>query len=214
MHLLARDISKSFGTGHTVGPLSLSVRGGEALCLFGPSGAGKTTVLRMLAGLENPSTGNVSLDDDPITSGEPAKPGVFGMVFQEPALWPHMNTRKHLQFVLRPLKLGRETRRERIRDLLTTLDLNHTAAQYPHSLSGGERRRLSLARALVTEPRVLLLDEPFAQLDSARVDQALELVRRARDAGTVVVFTTHSEKERNLLASEVITLDRRKGSTA
>ena len=107
MHLIARDITKSFNARRVVGPLSLDIRAGEALCLFGPSGAGKTTVLRMLAGLETPTAGQVTLGGESLPSHTTLKPGVVGMVFQEPALWPHMTVQQHLHFVLKPLKLGR-----------------------------------------------------------------------------------------------------------
>lgn len=206
LSLHAENISKCYGARRVIDSLTLDVEAGAALCVFGPSGCGKTTLLRLLAGLDAPDDGTVLFGGGAVSTKKPYAPGRIGMVFQDLALWPQMNARQHLRFVLKPLRLQAKERDERIRESLNAVDLMDRADARPRELSGGERRRLALARATVVRPKLLLLDEPFSQLDSERIQQCIAVVRACMDEGAAVVFSTHQAAERDALASHTIVL--------
>ena len=205
-----RDIFKSFGARRILDGVSVRVERGHALALLGPSGCGKTTLLRIVAGLERADAGEVWIADSCVASqrahARPEDRGA-GMVFQDLALWPHMRAWRQLEFVLR----GRGKRRaERIgaaRELLARFQLESRADAYPAMLSGGEQQRLALARALVTDPPLLLLDEPFANLNMALRDTVVnELERRMREQGMTIVIATHDPEEVERIASSHVQL--------
>lgn len=204
--LHAENLSKSHGARRVIDSLTLNAQAGTALCVFGPSGCGKTTLLRLLAGLDMPDAGSVLFEGAAITARKLYPPGSIGMVFQDLALWPHMTARQHLRFVLKPLRLSASERDERIRESLAAVDLANRAEARPRELSGGERRRLALARATVVRPKLLLLDEPFSQLDAERIEQGVAVVRACMNEGAAVVFSTHQAAERDALASHTILL--------
>ena len=203
-------VSKTFGAFRALDDVSLSVPAGALVALLGPSGSGKTTLLRIIAGLESPDSGTVRLDGQDATDRHPRERGV-GFVFQHYALFRHLTIFENVAFGLRVRP--RRTRppeaavRARVAELLDLVQLPGLAGRYPHQLSGGQRQRVALARALATEPRVLLLDEPFGALD-ARVRQELRRwLRRLHDRLAITgVLVTHDQEEALEVADEVVVL--------
>jgi ABC-type Fe3+/spermidine/putrescine transport system ATPase subunit len=193
------SVTKRFGKLLVLDNLSLAVDEGETLCVLGPSGSGKTTLLRIVAGLELPDRGEVLINgvyaNRKRTYMPPAEREI-GMVFQDLALWPHMRAERHLDFVLQARRLPREDRRARIEDLLEMCRLGGRRRAYPSELSGGQQQRLAIARALAHDPKILLLDEPFANLDATLQEHILrEILRLRRDLGITIVFATHDEHQ-------------------
>lgn len=189
-------VSKSFGAVTVLRGLSAEVSPGEALCLLGPSGCGKTTTLRLMAGLERADSGTVIFEE----GAEPA----IGMMFQDFALWPHMRVARQIDFVLRGMPGSRTERRVRLDALLRLFDLEERRRAWPHELSGGEQQRLALVRTLAGAPDLLLLDEPFSNLDGAMRDRVIEHLIEEKQKGTAIVFATHAEAEGERLADRVL----------
>ncbi len=190
-----RNVTKRFGAVTAVRGLSLSVQKGSLLAVSGPSGCGKTTLLRLIAGLERPDKGEIALfgqcASGPRIHVAPQHRDA-GFAFQDFALWPHMTVAKHLDFVLKSRKSPKPERVLRIAALLETLELNERRGAFPASLSGGEQQRVAIARAMAAEPSILLLDEPFANLDSRLRGRVLnEVLRLRREAGCTVIITSH-----------------------
>ena len=201
-----RGVGKAFGTGTlALDGLDLEIRDGEFLSLLGPSGCGKSTALRIVAGLSEPSRGAV-------TWADPAARQGLGFVFQEPTLMPWATV---FDNVFLPLKLAGATRTEvraRVMETLTRVGLADFAGAYPRELSGGMRMRVSIARALVTAPRILLMDEPFAALDEiTRFKLNDDLMALWRELGKTVVFVTHSVIESAYLSSRIVVMTGRPG---
>jgi iron(III) transport system ATP-binding protein len=199
------DVSRSFGPTRAVDGVSLQVNGGELVAVLGPSGCGKTTLLRLIAGFERPDAGSLS-----VGGVEMAGPGTFvdpdkrriGMVFQDYALFPHLTVESNVAFGL--ARRGRDEREALTRRTLELVGLQHRADRYPHELSGGERQRIALARALATEPAVVLLDEPFSNLDaSLRAGLRREVELILRDAGATAILVTHDQEEALSLADRL-----------
>jgi NitT/TauT family transport system ATP-binding protein len=206
-----RGIGKTFGTGtRALDGLDLDVHAGEFLSLLGPSGCGKSTALRIIAGLSEPSRGTVTWADLPGTGGIPTQS--IGFVFQEPTLMPWATVFGN---VFLPLKLAgtpRQAAAPRVAETLERVGLAEFAAAYPRELSGGMRMRVSLARALVTAPRVLLMDEPFAALDEiTRFKLNDDLVALWRELRMTVLFVTHSVFESVYLSQRVVVMTPRPG---
>jgi ABC-type Fe3+/spermidine/putrescine transport system ATPase subunit len=203
-----KALSKRFGTVEALPPTTLAISAGECLCLFGPSGCGKTTLLRLVAGLETPSTGEVLFDEKQVSGDTffvPPRERDVGMVFQDFALWPHMPVQRHLNFVLADTKLSKAQREVRTNELLDLCRLNDRRRARPSQLSGGEQQRVSIARALATAPSLLLLDEPFAHLDSDTRDRIIaEILRRKREEGVTILLATHNEADAELLADRTV----------
>jgi NitT/TauT family transport system ATP-binding protein len=201
-----RGVCKAFGTGTlALDGLDLDIRDGEFLSLLGPSGCGKSTALRIVAGLSEPSRGTVTWSDPAARKG-------LGFVFQEPTLMPWATVFNN---VFLPLKLsgsGRDAVRERVMETLTRVGLADFAQAYPRELSGGMRMRVSIARALVTAPRILLMDEPFAALDEiTRFKLNDDLVALWRELRMTVVFVTHSVFESVYLSNRIVVMTGRPG---
>jgi NitT/TauT family transport system ATP-binding protein len=201
-----RDVSKAFGTGTlALDGLDLEIRDGEFLSLLGPSGCGKSTALRIVAGLSEPTRGTVTWSD-------PAARNGLGFVFQEPTLMPWATV---FDNVFLPLKLSGATRaavHARVMETLSRVGLADFAGAYPRELSGGMRMRVSIARALVTAPRILLMDEPFAALDEiTRFKLNDDLVALWRELEMTVVFVTHSVFESVYLSSRIVVMTGRPG---
>jgi iron(III) transport system ATP-binding protein len=200
-------VSKCFGSRSALDSVSLDVRRGEILGVLGPSGGGKTTLLRCIAGLERPDAGEIRIGDA-LVSGErrfvlPEDRGL-AMLFQSLALWPHLSAEEHLRFVLGGRRLSRPEIDERVADVLESVGLSARHDARPHELSGGERQRLALARALVTRPRLLLLDEPLSSLDpSLREALRDEIAARIRKAGLTAILVTHDQDEAMAIADRI-----------
>jgi iron(III) transport system ATP-binding protein len=202
-------LNKSFGAVRAVDNLSIQVFQGEILALVGPSGCGKTTLLRMLAGFEQPDTGTIRLQDQ-LAAGEgvflpPERRGV-GMVFQDYALFPHLTVLENVAFGLKHLPKGR--REKEVEEWLRVVGLQGFARSYPHELSGGERQRVALARALIPEPVLVLMDEPFSNLDADRRMQVREEVQAVlRKLNATVVFVTHDQEEALFMGDRLAVLN-------
>jgi multiple sugar transport system ATP-binding protein len=188
--------------------LSLEVRPGELLCVLGRSGSGKSTALRVIAGLEQPDAGRVEIGGRDVTTAEPRERGV-AMVFQTFALFPHLSVAENVGFGLRARGEERAGARERVRAAAEALELGSLLDRRPAQLSGGERQRVALARALVARPQVLLLDEPLSNLDAVLRTQTRAEIRRVHDAtGATSVYVTHDQAEALALGERVAVLDR------
>ena len=190
-----RQLRKQFGTVVAVDSVDLSVGSGELLSLLGPSGCGKTTVLRILAGFEQPSRGDVLVDGKSIKD-VPANRRNMGMVFQAYSLFPTMTARHNVEFGLRVRGVAKDVRARKATEVLSLVRLEERANQYPHQLSGGEQQRVALARALALEPRVLLLDEPLSALDAkVRVQLRQEIRSIQSRLGITTIYVTHDQEE-------------------
>jgi NitT/TauT family transport system ATP-binding protein len=208
-----RGVSKVYDSGvAALGPLDLEVRRGEFLSLLGPSGCGKSTALRLIAGLASPSSGTVDVAH---RAAEPKGTHAIGFVFQEPTLMPWADVAANVRL---PLKLANRPAAEadrRVMSALAQVGLAEFAGSYPRELSGGMKMRVSLARALVTDPEILLMDEPFAALDEiTRFRLNNDLLALWRDLGKTVIFVTHSVFESVYLSQRVIVMSARPGGIA
>jgi len=187
--------------------VTLSVERGEFLVILGPSGCGKTTMLRLVAGLEKPDAGSIHIDGRDVLDVEPHERDV-AMVFQQPALYPHLSAFENMALGLKLRKCPTASIGERVRSTAERLGLAALLDRFPAELSGGERQRVSIGRALVREPKVLLLDEPFSNLDSAlRRDLRSSLASIHRQLGTTMFFVTHDTAEAELLAHRILLLN-------
>ncbi len=202
-----RGVGKTFGTGTVaLASFDLDVRGGEFLALLGPSGCGKSTALRIIAGLSEPSRGTVRWQ-----GGEDSRGGI-GFVFQEPTLMPWATVASNVHLPLRIAGVGWADAASRVHETLQRVGLGDFADAYPRELSGGMKMRVSIARALVTQPRVLLMDEPFAALDEiTRFKLNDDLIALWRELGMTVVFVTHSVFESVYLSQRVVVMTQRPG---
>jgi spermidine/putrescine ABC transporter ATP-binding subunit len=189
------NVSKLFGDVRAVDNVSLSIQHGEFLTLLGPSGSGKTTTLNMIAGFEIPSRGDILLENDDITTVAPNNRGI-GMVFQNYALFPHMTVSDNIAFPLKMRKIPGDKIRQSIKEVLELVKLPGFEGRYPHQLSGGQQQRIALARALVFEPKILLMDEPLGALDKKLRDHMrLEIKHLQGSLDITVIYVTHDQEE-------------------
>jgi len=190
-----QGISKSFGTVKVLNNIWLSIKKGEFFSLLGPSGCGKTTLLRIIAGFENPDSGRIIIDGVDYTYVPPYKRPV-NMVFQNYALFPHMNVFENVAFGLRYQNLDRDEIKKRVFEILDLVQLTGLENRKPSELSGGQKQRVALARALVLKPKVLLLDEPLNALDpKLRKEMQIELKKLQHNVGITFIFVTHDQEE-------------------
>ena len=197
------QICKTFGGIDAVSNLDLHVPDGSFLALLGPSGCGKTTALRMLAGLEEPTSGRVFIGERDITNLQPKDRDV-AMVFQSYALYPHKNVAENIAYPLRVRKVPKEQRAARAAEVARMLDIDALLDRTPRQLSGGQRQRVALARAIVREPQAFLMDEPLSNLDAQlRLQMRAEIKRLQRDLGTTTVYVTHDQVEAMTMADLV-----------
>lgn len=199
-----QHVAKVFpGPVEAVSNLSLEIRDGELLALVGPSGCGKTTLLRMVAGLEHPSSGEILFDGSPVAGIPPHRRDV-AMVFQDYALYPHLSVAKNLAFGLKQRGVSTDEISRRTSEAAEWLKIEPLVGRYPGELSGGERQRVALGRALVQRPRLLLFDEPLANLDSQLRDRArTEIARVLQKCGTTSIYVTHDQTEAMALGDRV-----------
>ena len=192
-----------------VAEISLEVRPGRFVVLVGPSGCGKSSLLMMMAGLRRPTAGTISISGAPIDVPDPNRVGV---VFQEPSLFPWLTAEENVEFPLTLRGVSRKDRRAKAEEALLLVGLEGFGKRHPHELSGGMKQRVSIARGLVQDPPVMLMDEPFAALDEqTRMTMGDELLRIWAATGKTIIFVTHSLTEAVYLADEVIVMSARPG---
>ena len=199
------DVSKSFGAVDAVRSLSLSIANGEFVVLLGPTGAGKTTTLRLIAGLERPDRGNVLIQGRIVTEAVPAERDV-AFVFQQYSLYPHLTVYDNLAFPLRSpaRRMDEQLVRRRIHQVAELLHIEQKLGNRATALSGGEMQRVAIGRALVREPAVYLMDEPLSSLDAKlRAELRLELKRIQRELGTTILYVTHDQIEAMTMADRI-----------
>jgi ABC-type Fe3+/spermidine/putrescine transport system ATPase subunit len=201
-----RHISQNYGNRPLLQDINLSVAAGEIVALLGPSGSGKSTLLSMVAGLQQPLSGSVWFDGQDITQSPPEQRR-FALMFQDFALFPHLNVLDNVAFGLIEQKQGKARARAQALDMLALLGLGNHARQKVWHLSGGEQQRVALARALITQPRALLLDEPFSALDAdLRTSLRDEFQARIQAAGMPTLLVTHDEQEARAMADRAVRL--------
>ncbi len=189
--------------------VSLTIEPGSFVCLIGPSGCGKSSLLMMMAGLRDATSGQILRDEKTISGPDPDSVGV---VFQEANLYPWLTAQKNVEFPLMLRKVDPKERAERARESLELVGLGKFAQSYPHELSGGMKQRVSIARGLVHHPKVLLMDEPFAALDEqTRLTMGDELLRIWERTGQTIVFVTHSLSEAVYLSDQIVVMSARPG---
>nr|QDE53592.1 sulfate transport system ATP-binding protein [Micractinium sp. LBA 32] len=207
MSILVENISKSFGSFQALDRVNLEIKNGSLVGLLGPSGSGKSTLLRVLAGLENPDSGRIWLEGQDATHRK-LQEREIGFVFQNYALFPHLTVSENIAFGLDVKKIDLQLKRKRVQELLKLMQLEKFGECYPNQLSGGQRQRVALARALAVEPKVLLLDEPFAALDAKIRKQLRSWLRELHHQISVTtVFVTHDHSEAMELAQEIVLLE-------
>lgn len=200
-------ITKKFGDNVIIPHIDLTIGDGEFLTLLGPSGCGKPTLLRMIAGLETPTHGKVCLDNQDVTSLAPYKRDV-NMVFQNYALFPHMNVEENIRFGLMMKKVPKEEQQERINQVLYLTQLEELRTRRPAQMSGGQQQRVAIARALVNNPKVLLLDEPLGALDyQLRKKMQLELKNLQRGLGLTFIYVTHDQEEALTMSDRIVVMN-------
>ncbi|RAG84463.1 spermidine/putrescine ABC transporter ATP-binding protein [Streptacidiphilus pinicola] len=203
MTVTLSGVSKKFGAVRAVDGVDLEIRSGEFFSMLGPSGSGKTTVLRLIAGFEEPTTGTVQLAGRDVTRLPPFDRDV-NTVFQDYALFPHLSVRQNVEYGLRVKRVAKAERISRAEQALATVHLEGFANRSPAALSGGQRQRVALARALVNRPSVLLLDEPLGALDlKLRLEMQSELKQIQREARITFVFVTHDQDEALTMSDRV-----------
>ncbi|WP_071674008.1 ABC transporter ATP-binding protein [Nioella nitratireducens] len=200
------NIEKKFGNFTAVHPMSLEIPEGEFVTLLGPSGCGKTTTLRMVAGLLDPTKGEISIKGRRVND-LPIHKRNLGIVFQNYALFPHKSIAENVGFGLRYRNVSKDDAARRVKDALELVQLPHVADRYPSALSGGQQQRIALARAIVIEPDVLLLDEPLSALDAnLREDMRVELKRIQHRIGVTSIFVTHDQAEALAMSDQIVVM--------
>ncbi len=216
--IVLRNITKRFAT-RTMGDVTavdhfnLSVREGECFSFLGPSGCGKSTTLRLIAGFEEPSEGEIEIGGRPVSVSSqnlcvPPEERGLGMVFQSYAVWPHMNVFENVAFPLRIQKTGREETGRRVKEALEHVGLSGLESRFPADLSGGQQQRIALARAIVTRPKTLLLDEPLSNLDPMlRESMRFEIRKLQKKLNLTVIFVTHDQAEAMAVSDRMMVCD-------
>jgi len=204
-----KNLTKKFGDLAAVNNVSLSIEPGTFLTLLGPSGCGKTTLLRCVAGLEEPNSGEIYIGDKLVFSSEkgisePSGKRDLGMVFQNYALWPHMTVYKNMTFALEIQKLSKEEMDKRVKESLAEMQMTGFEDRYPREMSGGQQQRVALARMLAYRPNVFLMDEPLSNLDARlRMDMRTELKRLHHISGATTIYVTHDQVEAMTMSSKI-----------
>ena len=211
--LVVTDLAKSFGATVALDHVAVHARDGELLTLLGPSGCGKSTTLWSIAGLLAPDRGRIVVGDDVLFDAAarvdlPPEDRECGVVFQSYAVWPHMTVGDNVAYPLKLRRQRRSTRDARVAEVLDLVELAPLADRYPHQLSGGQQQRVALARALAHPPRLLLLDEPFSNLDAKLRERARTWLRDLqRSLATTTVFVTHDQDEALSMSDRIVVMD-------
>lgn len=204
-------VAKRFGEKNVLEPMDIVVTDGSFVSLLGPSGCGKTTLLRLIAGLETPSAGEIVLGDTVLYGpgvNIPPEKRRFGMVFQSYAVWPHMTVFENVEYPLKVRGMERKERTERVMKTLALVHMEELVDRYPHQLSGGQQQRAALARGLVMEPPVLLLDEPLSNLDARlRAEMRREIRDLHRALGITILYVTHDQREAFEMATNIVIIN-------
>ncbi|MFN8051045.1 MAG: sulfate ABC transporter ATP-binding protein [Acidimicrobiales bacterium] len=207
MGISVRNLNKNFGDFVALGDVSVEIESGNLTALLGPSGGGKTTLLRIIAGLEEPDSGTIEINGVDTTSLRPQQRNV-GFVFQHYAAFKHLSVFRNVAFGLEIRKVPKDQIRTRVMELLELVHLDQFADRLPAQLSGGQRQRMALARALAVEPNVLLLDEPFGALDAKVRKELRDWLRRLHDEVHVTtVFVTHDQEEALEVSNEIVVIN-------
>jgi multiple sugar transport system ATP-binding protein len=208
MGILLQNITKRYGAATVVDDLSIDIYDGEFVVLLGPSGCGKTTTLRMIAGLEQPTSGEILIDALRVNDLPPQKRDI-AMVFQSYALYPHMTVAENIAYPLRVRKLAPVEIKTQVDQTATMLEIESLINRRPRELSGGERQRVALARAIVRHPKAFLMDEPLSNLDAKlRLQMRGELKRLQQQLGTTTVYVTHDQSEAMTLGHRVAVMNK------
>jgi sulfate transport system ATP-binding protein len=207
MSIEVRNVSRSFEDFHALDDVSVDIDSGQLTAVLGPSGGGKSTLLRIIAGLDTADQGTVLIDGQDVTN-IPARDRGIGFVFQHYAAFTHMTVWDNVAFGLKVAKAPKPRIKERVAELLALVHLDGHAQRYPSELSGGQRQRMALARALAVEPALLLLDEPFGALDVKVRQELREWLRRLHDeVHTTTIFVTHDQEEAMEIADQIIVIN-------
>ena len=207
------NLTKSLAGTKVLDRVSFTVKDKELVTLLGPSGCGKTTTLLCIAGLQTPDEGLIACGDETFVDrgagiDQPAERRNLGLVFQTYALWPHMTVEQNVGFPLRLRRAAKRAIRERVAEVLALVELEDHGARYPHQLSGGQQQRVALARALAYSPRVLLLDEPFSNLDAKLRERARDRLREVQHSlGLTTVFVTHDQSEALSMSDRILVMN-------
>ena len=206
--ILIKDLVKTFGGFTAVSGINLDVRDGEFLILVGPSGCGKTTTLNMISGLQSPTSGQIIIGNTVVNDLEPGERGL-GMVFQDLALFPHMTVFENIAFGLRVKKVAEKEVRERVSAAAAAVHIEPLLGKLPRECSGGESQRVALARTIVTNPAVFLMDEPLSSLDAKlRVDMRTELKGLHKRLKATFVYVTHDQAEAMTMADRIVVMSK------
>ena len=206
-YLTLTNIAKQFGDTYAVRDFNLDVEKGEFVSFLGPSGCGKTTTLRMVAGFESPTEGTITLDGADITDRPPNQRNM-GMIFQSYALFPNMTVAQNIGFGLRVRSADKAEVAERVKEMISLVNLEKHVDKYPFQLSGGQQQRVSLARALAIRPNVLLLDEPLSALDAKiRVSLRAQIREIQKKLGITAIFVTHDQEEALSISDRIVVME-------
>ncbi|GAB6926495.1 ABC transporter ATP-binding protein [Paenibacillus sp. JCM 10914] len=210
MILKVKDVSKSFGSQQVLKPITFEVGEGERICILGPSGCGKSTLLQMVAGLQRIDSGEVEMAGITVERGRhyvPPENRPINMVFQDYALWPHMTVKQNMEYGMKRRKLDSKARTHTLERLQSLLKLEGLLERLPAQLSGGQQQRVGIARALATEPKLLLMDEPLSNLDvKLRTDMRGELARLLGELSIASLYVTHDRMEAFTVADRILIL--------
>ncbi|WP_280434741.1 ABC transporter ATP-binding protein [Nocardia carnea] len=205
---VAKSYPGADGPTQVLAPTDLTIESGEFVCVVGPSGCGKTTLLKLLAGFLEPTQGTVRVGDRPVTGPDPDR----GVVFQQPALYPWLTVRQNVEFGPKVRGIARAQRTAEADRLLSMVGLDHLGSRRPYELSGGQQQRAQIARVLINDPRIILMDEPFGALDAlTRENLQGELLALWRERRKTILFVTHSIDEALLLGTRVLVMGTRPG---